>query len=63
MNNTENSPLGAYPQFLLCGQAGIAPTNIKTNRTNKIVPNVILPPVSFNCIYDDRPEAIEEESG
>jgi hypothetical protein len=31
-------PLGPYPQLLLCGQAGNAPSNIRTSRTINMVP-------------------------
>jgi hypothetical protein len=41
MNNSEKTPLGAYPQLLLWGHEGIAPINKRTNTTNKIVPKLI----------------------
>ena len=33
-----SAPLGRYPQFLLCGQEGIAPTNSSTRMIKSIVP-------------------------
>lgn len=42
-----NPPLGAYPQFLLWGHAGMAPSNIKIKSTKTIVPNIS---ISFRLI-------------
>ena len=35
-------PLGAYPQLLLCGHAGMAPNSIKIKITKTIVPNMFV---------------------
>ena len=40
ITTSPNPPLGAYPQFLLWGHAGMAPNNIKIKSTKMIVPNM-----------------------
>jgi hypothetical protein len=35
-----NPPVGPYPQFRLCRQVGSAPSNMRTSKTNKMVPNI-----------------------
>jgi hypothetical protein len=40
VRTTPNPPVGAYPQFRLCGQVGSAPINIRTSRITKTVPNI-----------------------
>jgi hypothetical protein len=37
-SNRLSPPLGPYPQLLLCGQVGIAPSNIKIKTINNIIP-------------------------
>ena len=39
-STTPNPPVGPYPQFLLCGQVGRAPSNIRMSKTTKTVPNI-----------------------
>jgi len=51
ITTSPNPPLGAYPQFLLWGHAGIAPNNIKIKITKTIVPNIS---ISFMLISKDQ---------
>ena len=51
ITTSPNPPLGAYPQFLLWGHAGIAPNNIKIKSTKTIVPNIS---ISFMLISKDQ---------
>lgn len=39
-SSNPNPPVGAYPQFRLCGQVGIAPTRSKTSRIINTVPSM-----------------------
>ncbi len=39
ISNSPSPLLGPYPHPLLCGQAGMTPTNIRIKIINKIVPS------------------------
>lgn len=46
-------PLGAYPQFLLCGQVGITPSKMSMSTIIKTVPNDIIDPL-LNCFIKNN---------
>ena len=48
-------PLGAYPQFRLCGQDGSAPSTIRTSIISRIEPNDIIFPFKFTADTGSEP--------